>query len=239
MRLPGRLERAQVGGEIDDFGARLGPLNYTCALDLRRQWRTAGRHGQIEAQRPAQPPPSAAGRQFSTPLRDQRKMTDYVLNNQTANQLDPIIAFGRPDVNGNPAFSRKLDAAELGLRPAELARIHVLPLHKQRPDRPPVPNMIFFAVRQIDPRPSTGWRVEHFMCEDQQAAKALGLDMERFRMVWAEAREGSDEDRNNFALKTIWAFAAFDASAAAILRGLVVPDQAKIDVFFRAQLIPR
>ena len=28
-------------------------------------------------------------------------------------------------------------------------------------------------------------------------------------------------------------------SPAAILRGLVVPDQAKIDVFFRAQLIPR
>lgn len=162
----------------------------------------------------------------------------FALNPQTANMLDPLIEYGHPDVNGKPAFSRRNDAAELALRPEEVARIHMLPLREQKRGKPPVPNMIFIAVRQIDPRASLGWRVEHFMCGDDMAAYALGLDMDRFRKVWTQVLKGTDKDRNDFAIKLLIVFARQQPDAAALMRGLIVPDTAEVDVFFRAQLIP-
>jgi hypothetical protein len=164
----------------------------------------------------------------------------FVLNTQTANNIDPLIEFGHPDANGRPTFSRRDDAIELAYRPEEVARIHVLPLKEQKLGKPPVPNVIFIAVRQIDPRETLGWCVEHFMSLDRNIADELGLDMDRFRKVLAEVQKGSVKDKNDFALKVLFAFARFQPDAAALLRGLVLPDKAvaEVDAFVRAHLIP-
>lgn len=98
--------------------------------------------------------------------------------------------------------------------------------------------MMFFAVRQNDMRGEMGWRVEHFMFPDEMAADALALDIDRFRKVWAEVEKGSDEDRNNFVLRVLFAIAPHDVAAASILRGILVPHPAKIDPFYRDQFIP-
>lgn len=167
-------------------------------------------------------------------------MPDFVLNPQTARNIDPLIEFGHPDVNGKPAFSRRNDAVELAFRPEEVARIHVLPLREQKPGKPPVANAIFLAVRQHDPREAQGWRAEHFMSLDGNIADELGMDMDRFRKVLAEVQKGSVKDKNDFALKVLFAFARFQPDAAALLRGLVLPEkaQAEVDAFVRAHLIP-
>ena len=167
-------------------------------------------------------------------------MSHFVLNPQTANNLDPLIEFGHADATGRPIFSRREDAAELALRPEELARIHVVPMREQKPGKPPVPNAIFVAVRQADPRAKLGWRAEHFMSLDRNIADEFGMDMNRFRKVLAEVQKGSVRDKNDFGLKVLFSFARFQPDAAALLRGLVVPDKAvaEVDASVRAYLIP-
>lgn len=164
----------------------------------------------------------------------------FVLNPQTANNIDPLIEFGHPDVNGRPAFSRRDDATELAFRPEEVARIHILPLKEQKLGKPPVPNVIFFALRQIDPREKLGWRVEHFNAMDKIMADELGLDMDRFRKVLANVQKGSARDRNGFVLQVLSFFARVQPDAAALWRGLALPDEAvaEVDAFVRVQLIP-
>jgi hypothetical protein len=168
------------------------------------------------------------------------KMPDFVLNQQTANSSDALSGYAHSDVNGKPALSRRYDAVELALRPEEAARLHSVPTRPQRLGKRPEPNIIFIAVRQIDPRETLGWRVEHFMSPDRNIADELGLEMDRFRMVWAEVQKGSVKDKNDFALKVLIAFASFQPDAAALLRGLVLPDKAaaEVDAVTRAHLIP-
>lgn len=167
-------------------------------------------------------------------------MTHFVLNPKTAYAIDPMIEFGHLDATGRPLFSRRDDAAELALRPEEVARIHVLPLKEQKLGKPPVPNAIFLAFRQGDPREKIGWRAEHFMALDRNIADELCLDMDRFRKVLEEVQKGSVKDKNDFALKVLFAFARAQPDAAALLRGLVLPDNAvaQVDAFVRAHLIP-